>query len=484
MNNLQRYAITFLTFCMVALILIGCGSEDSGQAQQTQNATSDEKTALPSNRIAIPPMVRSNLGITFAQAERRRIENTLRAPGKFEYLPTATREYQTMLSGRIDLLVTQFEVVEIGTLLYRIDSPQWREIQQTIAEADSALVQSKTTLAKFGPLFAAHERHETSLKKSVDLWQARVNKLEKLREAGGGTMTELTAARAALATAEAELAELEETDAQLEASQAQTNVQLKAAEAQFEFSIDTAVSLLGQTRAALVAPTSQESNPIPLWRTIKTIEVRSLTPGVVESIDLTNGEWADKQTKVLTVVQPTRLRFHASGLQTDLGVLQDGLKARIVPATPTATGTSVPYNSTMSGILTLGLTGNPNQRTIDLYVTPEQLAPGARSGVSAQLEIITDSTALPELAIPLAAVQRDGLMPVIFRRDPNDPNVAVRIDADLGIDDGRWVAILSGLRDSDEVVLDGGFQLVLATSGSIEQGGHFHSDGTFHEEEH
>ena len=138
MNNLQRYAITFLTFCMVALILIGCGSEDSGQAQQTQNATSDEKTALPSNRIAIPPMVRSNLGITFAQAERRRIENTLRAPGKFEYLPTATREYQTMLSGRIDLLVTQFEVVEIGTLLYRIDSPQWREIQQTIAEADSA----------------------------------------------------------------------------------------------------------------------------------------------------------------------------------------------------------------------------------------------------------------------------------------------------------------------------------------------------------
>ena len=71
------------------------------------------------------------------------------------------------------------------------------------------------------------------------------------------------------------------------------------------------------------------------------------------SIDLTNGAWADEQTKVLTVVQPTRLRFHASGLQTDLGVLQDGLEARIVPPTPTATGTSVPYDSTMSGILRL-----------------------------------------------------------------------------------------------------------------------------------
>ena len=52
------------------------------------------------------------------------------------------------------------------------------------------------------------------------------------------------------------------------------------------------------------------------------------------------------------------------------------------------------------------------------------------------------------------------------------------------MDDGRWVALLSGVRDGDEVVLDGAFQLMLATSGSIQKGGHFHSDGTFHEGEH
>ena len=95
-----------------------------------------------------------------------------------------------------------------------------------------------------------------------------------------------------------------------------------------------------------------------------------------------------------------------------------------------------------------------------------------------------DSTRAPELAIPIAAVQRDGLSPIIFRRDPNNPNESIRMEADLGLDDGRWIAILSGLADGDEVVLDGGFQLMLATSGSIQQGGHFHSDGTFHEGEH
>ena len=72
---------------------------------------------------------------------------------------------------------------------------------------------------------------------------------------------------------------------------------------------------------------------------------------------------------------------------------------------------------------------------------------------------------MSELAIPMAAVQQDGLIPVIFRRDPENPNQAIRMEADLGMDDDRWVAVLSGLRDGDEVVLDGGFQLMLAMGG-------------------
>ena len=119
-----------------------------------------------------------------------------------------------------------------------------------------------------------------------------------------------------------------------------------------------------------------------------------------------------------------------------------------------------------------------------MYVTPEKLSSWAKAGVSAQLEIITEETSVAQLAIPLAAVQQDGLDLIIFRRNPKKPNEAIRLEADLGLNDGRWVAVLSGLKDGDEVVLDGGFQLMLATSGSIQKGGHFHSDGTFHEGEH
>ena len=125
-----------------------------------------------------------------------------------------------------------------------------------------------------------------------------------------------------------------------------------------------------------------------------------------------------------------------------------------------------------------------NDRTFELIVTPDEIAPWARQGVAAQLEIVTDASAQPSLAIPLAAVQWDGLKPVIFRRAPDNPDQAIRLDADLGLNDGRWVTVLSGLRRGDEVVLDGAFQLMLATSGSTPKGGHFHADGTFHEEDH
>jgi multidrug efflux pump subunit AcrA (membrane-fusion protein) len=103
--------------------------------------------------------------------------------------------------------------------------------------------------------------------------------------------------------------------------------------------------------------------------------------------------------------------------------------------------------------------------------------------VAASLEVTLEGGAT-ELAIPLAAVVRDGAKPIIFRRDPKDANKVIRLDADLGLDDGRWVEVKSGVREGDEIVLAGNYQLMLATSGSAPKGGHFHSDGTFHAEDH
>ncbi len=476
-----RLTMFVLLSILVTASLVSCDLKDDGVDAESTKEDAGAETA--SNRVAIPSAVRSNLGISFVTVERRRIEQTLRVPGQFEYLPTARREYRTMLPGRVELLVQQFDEVEEGTPLYRIDSPGWRDMQQQLAEADSAIHRLTTRLETFEPLMEAHSRHEQSLLDSVAVWEERVDQLESIREAGGGRMGEFVEARAMQMSARADLADVQEKQAELVATRAEASAELSAARSRLHYLLDAASSVVGVERSTLEELSQSPADPHPGWGSIDTIEVRAAEPGIVESLGLTNGSWADEKSAVMTVVRPNRLRFHASGLQSDLGVLRKGLDARIVPPTPTKSGRAVPLQDTMTGTLSLGLQGDASDRTVDLYVVPDTLSAWARPGVSAQLEIVTDSTVREELAIPLAAVQRDGLNPVIFRRAPDNPNEAIRMEADLGANDGRWVAVLSGLRADDEVVLDGAFQLMLATSGSIQQGGHFHADGTFHEGE-
>ena len=147
--------------CVIAVItaatLFACDGATTKEATAEDHA---EPVDAVSNRVAIPSTVRSNLGISFVTVERRRIEQTLRVPGRFEYMPTARRDYRTMLPGRIELLVEQFERVDTGRLLYQIDSPAWREHQEKMTEAEAAIARLRTRLSSFGPLRAAHHAHE------------------------------------------------------------------------------------------------------------------------------------------------------------------------------------------------------------------------------------------------------------------------------------------------------------------------------------
>ncbi len=479
MSVLLRLSTALCLLTTVLFALASCGGDETPDDAGISALTDDP--ASPTNRIAIPAAVRRNLGISFIQVEVRQIEQTIRVPGRFEYLPTARQEYRTMLPGRVTLIVEQFSRVERGDVLYRLDSPAWRDLQHRIGDADASVQRLEARQATFEPLLEAHAIHEQGLRASVALWQERVQQLEEMRQAGGGRLAELANARAALVTAQSDLGEVHEKDAQLAAERAEVDAALGAARFQRSLLLETAAMLLGEN-VSMLLETLDDGRA--RWRTITRVAVKAESGGVVESLNLTNGAWADEKTNVMTVVQPDRLRFRASGLQSDLGALRDGLMTRIVSPTPTTTGRAPSLQDTMSGLLTLGLAGDPDQRTIDLFVVPETLAAWARPGVSAQLEVVTDATSRPSLAVPLAAIQRDGLTPVIFRRAPDNPNEAIRMEADLGMSDGRWVAVQSGLSRDDEVILDGAFQLMLATSGSMSGGGHFHADGTFHEEDH
>lgn len=473
-------ALPLTILCLILTAATAC--RDRGAPPPSGGQPQPNHTPAPTNRVDIPAPVRQNLGITFAKVERRDVARTLRAPGRFELLPDARREYRAPLAGRIELLVSQFQPVEAGTPLYRLDSPRWRDLQAEIAQAEGALRRAIAEDQSAAPLLEAHARHRASLEQSVDLWRRRVDQLEQIRAAGGGRVDDWTQAQASLSEASAQLADVLEKTAELEARRTQVRAELVAAQARLDLLLDAASTVLGIPTDRLAAAT--EDAP-PLWRTISAIEVVAAGPGVVETLAASSGSWVEEHAAVLSTVQPARVRFRARGLQSDLARLRDGLPARIVP--PAGAGNAAPSDS-IPATLTVGLTADADERTIDLLATPAPngpTPPWARAGVSGFLEVVTDGGGKrPELAIPLSAVVRDGLTPIIFRRDPANPDRAIRLEADLGIDDGRWVIIRSGVREGDEVVLDGVYQLMLATSGSTPRGGHFHADGTFHEGDH
>jgi hypothetical protein len=458
------HAIARSLACAVLVSLAGCRGDAADASKPAAKAT-DHATApppsgapstAPTNRVDIPAPVRRNLGITFAKAEDRNVERTLRLPGRFELLPTARRESRAPVAGHIELLVEQYGAVKRGMPLYRIESP---DLQQLAAEIEGATAR----VASMVPLRQAHRVHEESLEQKVDLWKSRLVQLEEVRAAGGAGAAQITEARATLNATQAELAEIMEKDADLEAQQLEAGARLRS---------------LRERRAMLVRAAgcddAGESGSSP-----GELVVCATADGVVESIDTTQGGLVEAGARVVTLLQPSMVRFRARGLQSDLGRLREGSPTRVVPPA----GLGDVEADAMEGALSLGPTADADGRTLDIIVQPSSLAPWVRAGVSANLEVVLEG-GRRTLAIPLAAVVRDGARPVIFRRDPKNPDRAIRLDADLGASDGRWIAVESGLREGDEVVVGGAYQLMLATSGSASKGGHFHADGTFHEEGH
>ncbi len=181
-------------FFIISLLCLQACTDDAGVQQSNESQHVD----MPSNKILIPPAVQSNLGITFATVERRNVTDSLRVPGKFEYLPSAKREYRTMLSGRVDLKVNQFDQVEMGQLLFLIDSPEWRDIQNSLAQNESDINKLEKKLLSHVSIHRAHIQYKMNLIEQMRVWENRVQKLETIIEAGGGSVRELTSAKASL----------------------------------------------------------------------------------------------------------------------------------------------------------------------------------------------------------------------------------------------------------------------------------------------
>lgn len=451
MNSLKLLSC----FAVVLTLAAGC-TEPAADHHATGDSEATEPSALPPGVVEIPPTVRANLGITFAAVEKRPVANTLRLPGSFEVDPLARHEYRMSLPGRIEFAVSQYDQVEPGQLLYRFVSPEWPELQHEIIEAEQSIASADARIEVAEAAEAEARAKLASARERVEM----------------------------LASAEVRRAELGVLVAELEAGLPRFSAEVKMArisranaEMQLEHAFHRASVATGLTESALTEIVDHDGGSRPRYRAIDAIKVHAIEAGIVESLETTNGAYVEPPGLVLTVVDPTRLRFRATALQNDLGRINLTAGSTI---TPPSVGSEVALPATV----TVGLEAHPDQRTVAMVARSDNIALWARPGVSGFLEVTTAGDATPRLAIPESAVVRDGLVDVFFRRDASNPNRAIRVEADLGVSDGRWVVVKSGVTANDEVILDGVYELKLATAtaGTQQKGGHFHADGAFHDD--
>lgn len=452
---MKRSTARLLAAALAAALATGCGP-----AQEAPTAKAADSEPAATNRIGIPPLVRKNLGITFAKVEARHVSKTVRVPGAFELRPRSRSEYRMVLPGRVELLVAQYDSVEEGQTLYRFQSPEWPNLLHEIVSTEQAID-------------AAQAEQAVATAKVAEARRT----LELLRERIGS----LARADFKAADLDAEAAKLEASLPTLEAEARLAATRLENARTSRELALHKAAAATGIPEEELDRKDVVDGREVHACRNVDWIEVRAKAAGVVEALNVTDGAFVESFVTVMSTVDPRKLRFRALALQADLPRLLDAEEAYIVP--PESPGLAI--DDTARASITLGLEAHPRERSLTLLAVPERLADWMRPGVSAFLEIVTDTTDGPALAVPRSAIVKDGTTHVFFLRDAKDPNQAIRMEADMGVSDGRWVVLESGVMRGSEVVLEGAYELKLATQlgAGAQKGGHFHADGSFHDGE-
>lgn len=464
-KRLHPYSVLLVATCW-CLTLTSC----TDRAEQP-DAKEPSHAPAPSNRIDVPQAVRQNLGIVFVKAERRHVIATLRLPAQVELLPSASQHYRAPLGGRVALKVAPLQRVKQGDLLYTLDSHEWRDLQRELGSVTNKLTVTEAQLAAMRPLELACEEHERSLREAHKVTGGYVDSLQRAEQSVGGQGEKLANARVDMAQLSAQIAEASEKHTETQTRIKELTAMLASQREQIDLLLSGAAATLNVDKSSLV----ERDNGVVGWRNVTLIEVRASQDGIVDQIVVANGNLVESYGAVLVTIDPSRVRCHARALQSDLAELHDGLPASIVPATSAAATTAVPAT------VQLGPSGDARTRTIDVFVTPSSDdLQFLRPGLAVFVEIVTSTSKNAELAIPKSCVLPDGLDRVFFRRDPKDPDKVIRLVADLGRQNGKWVEILSGIKDGDEIVAAGAFELVLASSNQAPKGGHFHADGSFH----
>lgn len=241
-----------------------------------------------------------------------------------------------------------------------------------------------------------------------------------------------------------------------------------------EFALKSAQARLDAARAlqATYRPATVQAGPQAAVGAVPAIELRSPIAGILTAQPgVAVGEYLTEGRALFSVLDASTVLIETQVPETSVPRLGSAMTARYeVPGQP---GRLRPVTGEGVGRLAfLGIEVNSATRTVPLVY--ETANPGNELRVGQSLDLYVETTRAEEtLAIPQEAIVDENGRPVAFVQLAGE--TFEKRDLVLGIRDGNWVQVRSGLEEGERVVSRGAYAVRLASvSTTIPSHGHAH----------
>jgi RND family efflux transporter MFP subunit len=201
------------------------------------------------------------------------------------------------------------------------------------------------------------------------------------------------------------------------------------------------------------------------------VELRAPISGAVTSVRATVGEHVDTDTSVFTLLNPESVLIEAQLPEADLGRL--GPSHGALYETAAAPGTFVPILGAGGGrLLSVGTTVDVKTRTLPLVYEVPNAHGRLRLGMA--LTVYVETAQVDEaIAVPVSALVDEDGRSVAFVQVSGE--TFQKRELTLGMQDGEFVQVVSGLTAGERVVTKGAYAIRLASvSTTIPAHGHAH----------
>jgi membrane fusion protein, heavy metal efflux system len=248
---------------------------------------------------------------------------------------------------------------------------------------------------------------------------------------------------------------------------------LLAVEAKSRRDLEEAEVALAAARARYSGAAALHANYSPAPGTNggpATIEIRAPIGGVVTTVAAGVGEPVAADNTLFSILDLSRVWIEArvpESALARLGAAKDAL-CQLLDGSQRQFSISAEQGK----LVFSGLEIDPQTRTVPLIYEIDNTHAALLRGQSVRLHIETDA-ARDVLAIPHSALVEEGGLFVVFVQVAGE--TFQRREVQLGIRDGQWIQVVSGLAAGERVVIDGAYAVRLASASSvIPSHGHAH----------